>query len=76
METSVFKIDELSGERTAREIKRALDGLPGVKSVSISREDERVTVDFDSTGVSHQKIKNRLVELGFGVTSETPRGAR
>lgn len=74
METAVFRVEELSGERTARALKRALDTLPGVTSVSISRADECVTIDFDSTGVSRQKIKNKLLDLGFAVGEMVPHG--
>lgn len=71
MENSVFKIDELSGKHTQKLVKQALDTLPGVTSVSIQQGVDRVAVDFDSTGVSHQKIKEKLIQMGLGVTAET-----
>lgn len=70
MESSLFKIDELSGKHTQKLVKQALDTLPGVTSVSVNQGTDRVAVDFDSTGVSHQKIKEKLIQMGLGVTAE------
>lgn len=46
------------------EIKRELDTLPGVSSVSISDSGDRITVDFDTTGVQTRRIEKQLKKLG------------
>lgn len=71
MESAIFKIDELSGKHTGKLVKETLETLPGIKSFCISQNSNRVTVDFKSTDISHQIIKNKLVDLGLGVTSDT-----
>ena len=75
METAIFRVEELSGERTARALAHTLAAVAGIVSVRISRAEERVTVGFDSAGVSRQKIKNRLLDAGFAV-GEAPPPAR
>lgn len=70
MESATFKIDELSGHHTAKLVKQTLNTLPGVTSVSINQETDRVVVDFDSTGVTQHMIKNKLIQLGLGITAE------
>ena len=39
--------------------------LRGVFSVSINDETRSVTVDFDNTGPSVQKIEEKIMELGY-----------
>lgn len=71
MESTIFKIDELSGKHTSKLVKELLETLPGIKSFCISQNTNQVAVDFKSTDISHQIIKDKLVHLGLGVTSET-----
>lgn len=60
---SVRQIDERDGKA----VKRALDALPGVASVGVSRTDRCIAVDFDPTGVSREQISDRLAGLGLEV---------
>ena len=48
-----------------KEIKRGLDTLPGVLSVSVGGG--RVAVDFDTTGTRRDRIGKQLAEMGYPV---------
>ena len=65
-----FNVNDLSGKRNAAEIKRKLDKIPGVISVSVNAMDDRVAVDFDTTGTNQEKIRSELTNLGYTVTAE------
>jgi Copper chaperone len=65
-----FDLDDLSGKRDTAEIKRCLGKIPGVISVSVNRMDDRVAVDYDTTGTDREKIREQLTGLGFAVTGE------
>ena len=45
-------------------LKRELDALPGVTSVSVSGRG-CVAVDYDTTGVRQEQIRQRVQELGY-----------
>ena len=57
---------ETQQQKLAR-IKRELDTLPGVTSVSVSQSDRCVAVDFDPTGVNQEQIGQKLTSLGFEI---------
>ena len=68
-----FTVGGISGKHDVKEIKRGLDTLPGVLSVTVSNE-SRVSVDFDTTGVRIERIKKQLEKTGcriLDVQSET-----
>ena len=46
-------------------LKRELDTLPGVTSVSVSGS--RLAVDYDPTGVRRADIQQKVQSLGFGI---------
>ena len=48
-------------------IKRELDTLPGVLSVSVSDGSGRVAVDYDTTGVQAGRIEKQLEKLGYQI---------
>lgn len=48
----------------------ALEGLPGVREVTLEFEKRRLVVSFDPSGVSHDVIEDTVRSLGFGVESE------
>jgi copper chaperone CopZ len=48
-------------------ITNALRRLPGVQDVQASHETQRVAVTFDPAEVSADKVKAKLVQLGYHV---------
>ena len=60
-----FTVGGISGKHDVKEIKRGLDTLPGVLSVSVGGG--RVAVDFDTTGTRRDRIGKQLAEMGYPV---------
>jgi copper chaperone CopZ len=57
--SAYFTVGDVGGKHHAKEIKRALDALGGVISVSVSRKSGCIAVDYDTTGESCERIKKK-----------------
>ena len=68
-----FTVGGISGKHDVKEIKRELDTLPGVLSVTVSN-DSRVSVDFDTTGVQTGRIEKQLTDMGYQVLNSKTDG--
>lgn len=64
-QSAYFRVPGLSGNRGSNEIKERVAQIPGVLSVSVNRSTNKVAVDYDSTGTSCEKIKEKIEEAGF-----------
>lgn len=62
-----FSVRDLGNEHRSKAVKRELDALPGVTSVSVSQSDRCIAVDYDPAGVDRDRLYRRLTELGFKV---------
>ena len=62
-----FSVNKAVGLHDTKTLKRALDALPGVTSVSINKEQGSVAVDYDSTGVSQREIAEKIEILGYPI---------
>lgn len=65
-----FKAQDISGKHDVAEIKRELDTIPGVHSVSVNAQTNRLAVDYDTTGTDAARLEHKLRELGYAVTCE------
>ena len=63
--STYFSLEHPASSHDAKELKRELDTLPGVTSVSVSGG--RLAVDYDSTGVRREDIRQKVQSLGFGI---------
>ena len=63
--STYFSLEHPASSHDAKELKRELDTLPGVTSVSVSGG--RLEVDYDSTGVRREDIQPKVQSLGFGI---------
>lgn len=63
--STYFSLEHPASSHNAKELKRELDTLPGVTSVSVSGG--RLAVDYDSTGVRREDIQQKVQSLGFGI---------
>lgn len=68
LESVNFVVENLDGKNDLKQIKRELDGYPGVNSVSVSMRKHRVAVDYDDTGVTFQQLEGCLNRLGYRVS--------
>ena len=67
--STYFSLEDAQGRHDAKLLKRELDTLPGVTSVSIS-ENGCLAVDYDSTGIRQEEIRQKIQELGFLVRTD------
>ena len=70
-QSAYYHVKNLSGEHDVKNIKRGLDELPGVFSVSVNQENARVAVDFDNTGVSTDQLEAKLHKLGLQIVADS-----
>ena len=63
--STYFSLEHPASSHDAKQLKRELDTLPGVTSVSVSGG--RLAVDYDSTGVRREDIRQKVQSLGFGI---------
>lgn len=64
-----FTLDSIDGRHDVKTLKRELDTLCGVLSVSVSDANDSVSVDFDSTGVGYEQIEKKIDKLGYHITA-------
>ena len=63
--STYFSLEHPASSHAVKQLKRELDTLPGVTSVSVSGG--RLAVDYDSTGVRREDIQQKVQSLGFGI---------
>ena len=68
-ESAYFQISDLSGKHGTKDLKRELDTFAGVLSVSVNTQKKLLAVDYDNTGVTCDRLENRLKQLGYQVES-------
>lgn len=66
-ETINIPVSGMSCSHCAGTVKKALDKIPGVESVSISIDEGIVTVDYDKTATNEEKIKEAISDTGYEV---------
>ena len=59
--------NHLDNKHDVKAIKRELDTLPGVLSVSISDSSNCIAVDYDTTGVQTDQISQQLEKMGYQI---------
>ena len=62
--STYFSLDDVHGKHDVNQLKRELDTLPGVTSVSIS-ENGCLAVDYDSTGIRQEEIRQKKRECKY-----------
>lgn len=67
--SAYFSLENADGKHDAKRLKQGLDALPGVTSVSLSGQG-CLAVDYDSTGVRQEDIRQKVQELGFQLRSD------
>lgn len=67
-QSAYFKVPGLDGKHQVKKIKQVLDQLPGVLSVSANTADDKVAVDYDSSGTDTNAIQNQF--KGIGIEAE------
>lgn len=63
-QSAYFMVPGLNGKHQVKKIKQVLDGIPGVISVSVNVQKDRVAVDYDSSGIDVHEIENQFKDMG------------
>lgn len=67
--STYFSLEDSAGKHDVKRLKHGLDSLPGITSVSIS-DSGCLAVDYDTTGVRQEQIRQKVQELGFLLKEE------
>lgn len=67
--SAYFALENAAGKHDTALLKRELDTLDGVTSVSIS-DSGCLAVDYDTSGVRQEQIRQKVQELGFLLKDE------
>jgi len=63
-----FYVKDIKGAHGVKELKRELDTLRGVISVSVNDNTDNIAVDFDTTGVNKEQLKTEIEKMGYNIT--------
>lgn len=69
-ESAYFLVNSIDNKQQIKKIKKDIDTLPGVLSVSVNEQNGRIAVDYDNTGATRRQIKNKINDLGFEISEE------
>ncbi len=69
-ESAYFIIENVDDKHDLKDVKRGLDQMHGVHSVSVSLDSHLVAIDYDSSGVSYDLIENRLNKMGYQIAAD------
>lgn len=64
-QSAFFRVPDLGGSHGSKDIKKSIDGIRGVISVSVNASTNKVAVDYDSTGTTCDEIKSEIEKSGF-----------
>ena len=62
-----LNVEGMSCSHCEKRVKAALDAIRGVISVSVNLDEGKVAVDYDTTGVSEEQIKETIIEAGYEI---------
>ena len=67
MEKTVLKVEGMSCSHCENAIKKAVGALDGVDTVTVDLKGKTVTVEYESSKVSLDRIKNEIEDQGYDV---------
>jgi len=67
MERTVLKVEGMSCSHCENAIKKSVSALDGVSSVTVDLKGKTVTVEYESSKVSLDRIKNEIEDQGYDV---------
>ena len=68
LQSVYFEVKNVQDKHDLKQMKKGLDTLYGVLSVSVNQKEHRVGIDYDTTGVTGQQIQAYLNDRGYTVT--------
>jgi copper chaperone len=67
MEKVILEVNGMSCEHCVKAIKNSLSEIDGIEKVDISLEEGTVTVEYDTSKVEIENIKNIIEDAGYEV---------
>ena len=68
LQSVYFEVKNVQDKHDLNQMKKGLDTLYGVLSVSVNQKEHRVGIDYGTTGVTGQQIQDYLNDRGYTVT--------
>lgn len=68
MQTKIFHAPDISCGHCEKVIRKSLEGLPGVKQVTVDIPSQNVEVEFDEGKLFASTIESSLTEAGYPAT--------
>ncbi|KKG12634.1 COP associated protein [Methanosarcina sp. 2.H.T.1A.6] len=65
MTQETIKVEGMSCGHCVMRVKKAIEGMQGVKKVDVSLENKQAVVEFDEGTTSVEKIKAAIKETGY-----------
>jgi copper chaperone CopZ len=65
---SVYFTVDIGNRHDIKNIKRGLDRLQGVRSVSVNDMTGRVAVDIDTSGLQRERIQRQIEKMGYNAS--------
>lgn len=69
-ECANFIAQSIDGKHDVKQIKKRLDCLHGVSSVTVNPLTQFIRVDYNSAGTSYDRIENCLNKMGCEITAD------
>lgn len=69
-ESAYITVESINGKHDMKEIKRVLDSITGVTSVSVNPEKNQLAVDYESASASYDEIENCLNKMGYQIIGD------
>ncbi|HOB20539.1 MAG TPA: copper chaperone CopZ [Candidatus Atribacteria bacterium] len=67
MERTVLHVEGMSCSHCENAVKKAVGALDGVRTVEVDLKGKTVSVEYDSSRVSLDRIKSEIEEQGYDV---------
>ncbi len=68
LQSVYFQVQNVRDKHDLKQMKKGLDTLYGVLSVSVNPKERKVGVDYDTTGITGQQITDYLHDKGYQIT--------
>lgn len=72
MAEKIYSLDGLKCDSCVKRIEKEIGKIDGVKRISVNLINKTAKVDFDGSIIDENKIKNRILELGYCVDGNCP----
>ena len=63
----ILNVEGMSCEHCKKRVESALNAIEGVASSSVNLTNKEVTIEYDKSSISDNKLKNTIEEAGYSV---------